>query len=87
MPAISKLPQNKEEYRDLKRHHKNLNRDLDKIDIDIGKNQTKVEAEPEIAPMVERLLSKNLKKETVQEQLVNFFRAYDDYQEDRIMKL
>ena len=37
--------------------------------------------------MVESILNKNLKPATVQDQLVNFFRAYDDYKEDRIMKL
>ena len=37
--------------------------------------------------MVTYLLSKNLKTDTVQDQLVNFFRAYDDYKEAKIMKL
>lgn len=36
--------------------------------------------------MVDYLLSKNLKQKTTQDQLVNFFRAYDDYKEEKILK-
>ena len=45
------------------------------------------EKEPPIAPMVENLLQKNLKPKSVQDQLVDFFRAYDDFKEDQILKL
>ena len=43
--------------------------------------------EPPIAPMIENLLHKNLRPKTVQDQIVNLFRAYDDYKEDQILKL
>ena len=84
---VTKLPQTKEEYRDLKRNHKLLANDLSAIVINEGKHRSPVDSEPEIAPMIEYLLSKNLNRKTVDDQLVNFFRAYDDYKEEKILKL
>ena len=87
MRIITKLPQTKEEYKDLKRNQKFLYNEVGKIAINEGVYQAPVDAEPEVAPMVEYLLSKNLNPKTVNDQLVNFFRAYDDYKEEKILNL
>ena len=85
MHKITKLPQTKEEYKDLKRNQKLF---ANEIAINEGfVHQPKAETEPEIAPMVQHLLCKNLSQKKTDEQLVNFFRAYDDYKEEKILKL
>ena len=44
--------------------------------------QTAENSEPNIIPAIETLAFRNLKKETVSERIVAFFRAFDDYKED-----
>lgn len=82
---MNRLPQTKDEYRDLRQHYKIMSKDQG-LDGVMQKEHGR-EKEPPIAPMVENLLHKNLKQKTVQDQLVDFFRAYDDFKEDQILKL
>ena len=63
LPIMNRLPQTKDEYRDLRQHYKIMSRDQG-LDGVMQKEHGR-EKEPPIAPMVENLLTKNLKQKTV----------------------
>ena len=42
---------------------------------------------PFIAPIVEQMQYKNMKEESVREQIVAFFKAYDDYKEEQVVRM
>ena len=72
------LPQTKEEYREFRKMAKfNLKKNNQDLVL-----QQQDNLEPSIAPAIEHLCMKNLKNETVEEQIVSFFRAFDEYKED-----
>lgn len=71
------LPQTKEEYAALKEAIMHVLTQDDPR----HKNDADLNFEPNIYKMVLALLNKNLKRSTVEAQVVNFFRAFDDYKD------
>ena len=56
-----------------------VNQDLDLKNDDMNA--------PFIAPIVEQMQYKNMKEESVREQIVAFFKAYDDYKEEQVVRM
>ena len=81
------LPQTKDEYREFQKmakYKKKLTTTSANNDLNITEQTN---SEPNIAPIVENLLCKNLSKDTVKDQIVNFFRAFDEHKEDQINRM